>query len=90
MIELYTKNYCPYCVQAKMLLNKWDIPFKEYHIESKSGAKEFLKMQGHTTVPQIYRNGRLLVEGGYDGLVALGKQQLNERLGNINVSDFKL
>jgi glutaredoxin len=73
-----------------MLLNKWDIPFKEKHMESTPGAREFLKMQGHDTVPQIYRNGKLLVEGGYDGLRALGKQQLNERLGNIDVSNFKL
>ena len=73
-----------------MLLNKWDIPFKEKHMESTPGAREFLKMQGHNTVPQIYQNGRLLVEGGYDGLVALGKQQLDERLGNINLGDFKL
>ena len=90
MITLYTKNYCPYCVQAKMLLNEWDIQFKEKNIETFPDAREFLRKEGHGTVPQIYRNGRLLVEGGYDGLVATGQVQLNERLGNIDVSDSKL
>lgn len=90
MITLYTGDLCAYCTRAKMLLNEWDIPFKEKNITHNVEALEFLKLNGHRSVPQIYRNGKLLVEGGYDGLRALGKQQLNERLGNIDVGDFKL
>lgn len=90
MITLYTGDLCAYCTRAKMLLNEWDIPFKEKNITHNVEALEFLKLNGHRSIPQIYNNGKLLVEGGYDGLRALGKQQLNERLGNIDVSNFKL
>ena len=90
MITLYTGDLCGFCTRAKMLLNEWNIPFKEANITHNDQHREFLKSHGHRSVPQIYRNGKLLVEGGYDGLRALDKQQLNERLGNIDVSNFKL
>jgi glutaredoxin 3 len=68
MIIMYTKNNCPYCVQAKAMLNMRGITFDEVNIEQVPSAREFLIAEGHRTVPQIYQNGKLLVEGGYQGL----------------------
>jgi len=65
---MYTKNNCPYCVQAKAMLNMRGITFDEVNIEQVPSAREFLIAEGHRTVPQIYQNGKLLVEGGYQGL----------------------
>ena len=90
MITLYTKTTCPFCVQAKSLLNKWEIPFEEVNIEEDGSARDFIVNEGHRTVPQIYHNGKVLVEGGYNGLEKLSKTEINERLGNIDVSNFKL
>jgi glutaredoxin 3 len=69
MITVYSKNNCPYCVQAKNLLKSKGIVFEEINIEETPGAREFIVAQGHRTVPQIYQDGRLLVEGGFTGLV---------------------
>ena len=68
MITVYSKNNCPYCVQAKNLLKMKGVTFEEINIEETPSAREFIVSEGHRTVPQIYQDGKLLVEGGYTGL----------------------
>jgi len=46
---------------------------------SKVGMK-FIKEAGHTTVPQIYNDFDLLVEGGYNGLAKLSKEDIIGRV----------
>ena len=41
---------------------------KEINIEETPSAREFILSEGHRTVPQIYQDGKLLVEGGFMGL----------------------
>jgi glutaredoxin len=68
MITVYSKNNCPFCVQAKNLLTNKGIGFTEVKIDEDSDAKDFILSKGHRTVPQLYKDGTLLVEGGYQGL----------------------
>lgn len=85
MITVYSKNNCPYCVQAKNLLTMKGIAFEEVNLDNDPAAKEFIVSEGHRTVPQIYQDGKLLVEGGYQGLARQSEefyQQLKEQ--NVN------
>ena len=68
MITVYSKSNCPYCVQAKNLLKQKGVAFEEINIEETPSAREFIVSEGHRTVPQIYQDGKLLVEGGFTGL----------------------
>ena len=68
MITVYSKNHCPFCDKAKALLRLKGIDYAEVKIDEDVEAKEFVLKQGHRTVPQIYCDGKLLVEGGYQGL----------------------
>lgn len=68
MITVYSKNNCPFCVQAKNLLKLKGLEFQEVKIDEDAAAKDFVLAEGHRTVPQIYKDGKLLVEGGYQGL----------------------
>lgn len=68
MLTVYSKNNCPFCVQTKALLAKNSIAFEEVKIDENPDAREFIVAEGHRTVPQIYKDGKLLVEGGYTGL----------------------
>jgi len=68
MVTVYSKNNCPFCVQAKNLLKLKGVDYTEIKIDEDSSAKEFVLSEGHRTVPQIYKDGKLLVEGGYQGL----------------------
>lgn len=74
MITVYSKNNCPFCVQAKNLLKLKGIEFNEVKIDEVPEAREFLVTEGHRTVPQIYQDKTLLVEGGYQGLARQGQE----------------
>jgi glutaredoxin len=74
MVTVYSKNNCPFCVQAKNLLKLKGVDYTEIKIDEDSSAKEFVLSEGHRTVPQIYKDGKLLVEGGYQGLAKKGSE----------------
>lgn len=70
-VEIYTVNYCPYCHKAVDLLDRNNIPYKQYDItdnedEMRKKLGEMFNIEGRVTVPQIVVDGKLL--GGYDKL----------------------
>lgn len=81
MITVYSKNNCPYCVQAKSLLQLKGVEFEEVKIDEDVGAKDFILTEGHRTVPQIYQDGKLLVEGGFQGLKRQSQEFFNQLKG---------
>jgi glutaredoxin len=76
MLTIYSKSSCTYCDQAKALLKSKDIPFTEVRIDEDQSAREFIVSEGHRTVPQIYKDGKLFVKGGFQGLRALNNEEL--------------
>tara|TARA_Y100000385_G_C12611246_1_gene433056 strand:+ start:132 stop:395 length:264 start_codon:yes stop_codon:yes gene_type:complete len=87
MITLYTKDHCPFCTQAKTLLNNNSIPFEEVNIGLDSGARDFVVNEGHRTVPQLYVKGQLLVEGGYQGLANAPLEIIKQRIEELNATE---
>ena len=39
-IEIYTTNYCPFCVKAKSLLKKKNIKFSEIDVSNDEALRE--------------------------------------------------
>jgi GrxC family glutaredoxin len=72
-IEIYTKDYCPYCTAAKELLKSKGVTYEEKDvIENLNFLDEMLaRSEGRKTVPQIFINDKLI--GGFDDLSALNK-----------------
>jgi len=69
-IIVYTKDYCPYCRQAKALLQSKGVEFEEINIgEDEALLEEIWSLSGRKTVPQIFVDGNPL--GGYQELRAL-------------------
>jgi glutaredoxin 3 len=83
MLTVYSKDNCPFCVQAKNLLKLKGVEFEEINISQQPEAREFIMSEGHRTVPQIYQDGKLFVEGGFQGLSKLTEDQLKEKLNAI-------
>ena len=81
MLTLYSKNNCGYCLQAKALLKNNDIPFEEVNIDTDDVSREFVINEGQRTMPQIYREDKLFVEGGFAGLSELGVDTIKTKLG---------
>lgn len=79
-IEIYTKNYCPYCRRAKELLELKGVDFIEHDItDDPGGEAEMRRRAGRQTVPEIFIDDKLL--GGCDDLFALEEAgELDARL----------
>ena len=69
-IIIYSKENCPYCVKAKILLQRKGLQFTEIKINSDQLKEEMVsKSGGRMTVPQIFIDGNHI--GGCDDLYAL-------------------
>lgn len=88
MLTIYSKNNCGYCVQAKAFLKNKDIPFEEVNIEEDADQMQFILSEGHRTMPQIYHNGKLFVEGGYQGLKVLSAEEIKEKINGIDTDSL--
>lgn len=75
-IRIYVKEWCPFCVRAKQLLNSKGYAFEEISIEGKPEmAQELFSRTGFRTVPQIFIGEECI--GGFTELAEL------EREGNL-------
>jgi len=71
-IEMYTTEWCGYCVRAKAFLDARQIPFEEIHLDDDPAFRQrLLDLTGGWTVPQILVDGRPI--GGYDELRLLDR-----------------
>jgi len=80
MLTVYSKKNCPYCDQTKHLLTTKGVEFQVVNVDLDLNARAWLVDQGHRTVPQIYKDGQVFVEGGYKGLSALSDDELLSKL----------
>lgn len=70
-VEIYSSHYCGYCVRAKALLDKKQIPYVEYLIDDQPELRPIMveRAGGSRSVPQIFINDRHI--GGCDDLYQL-------------------
>ncbi|MCP5162774.1 MAG: glutaredoxin 3 [Hahellaceae bacterium] len=76
-VVIYTTRICPYCVRAKMLLERKGVPYKDVSVENDMTLRqEIMRKSGQRTVPQIWIGATHV--GGFDDLYAL------ERAGRLD------
>ena len=69
-VLMYTTAICPYCVKAKVLLQRKGAAFSEIKISDDATRQEMVKKSGgRMTVPQIFIDEKHI--GGCDDLYAL-------------------
>jgi glutaredoxin 3 len=70
-VEVYSTQYCPFCVRAKALLKNKGVAFTEIDVTHDPALREKMVelAGGRRTVPEIFINGKII--GGYDELRAL-------------------
>lgn len=70
-VEIYTKDFCPYCDRATALLRAKGAPYTEIAAAFDAGrrAEMIRRANGRTTYPQIFVGG--VHVGGCDDLHAL-------------------
>jgi glutaredoxin 3 len=79
-VTIYTKNWCPYCMAAKDLLNRKGVPFTEIEISGNGDKRNEMiaRARGRATVPQVFIGERHL--GGCDDLYGLEARGELDRL----------
>ena len=78
-VEIYTTQWCGYCVRAKELLSARGIPFEEIELDATTGFRQqLMDLTGSWTVPQILVDGRPI--GGYTELWRLDREGRLEEL----------
>ena len=81
-VEIYTWQYCPFCIRAKSLLKKKNINFTEYKIDGDEDSRALMteRADGRRTLPQIFINNEGI--GGCDDLYTLeNENKLDALLG---------
>lgn len=70
-VVVYSGPSCPYCVRAKMLLQKKGVTFEDIDVKADPSKRDEMlaKSNGKQTIPQIFINGKHI--GGSDDLYAL-------------------
>ncbi|MFO8155903.1 MAG: glutaredoxin 3 [Pseudomonadota bacterium] len=70
-IEMYGTGFCPYCVRARLLLEKKEAPFTDIRIDREPHRRGEMEERagGASSVPQIFINGQHI--GGCDELYEL-------------------
>ena len=70
-VKIYTTGTCPYCIQAKQLLQARGVTeLHEIRVDQVAGERQKMtEITGRRTVPQIFIGGQHI--GGCDDLVAL-------------------
>ncbi len=82
-VEMYTIDYCSYCIAAKALLGEKGVSYIDHditHLPDAELNRLMLELSGRKTVPEIWIDGQHV--GGYDELRALDDSgRLDEMLG---------
>lgn len=80
-VIMYSTRFCPYCVRARMLLEKKGVEFTDIRVDSEPQLRdEMTKLAGRSSVPQIFIDDEHV--GGCDDLYELELEgQLDKKLG---------
>jgi len=71
-VEIYTKDWCPYCHGAKALLEDKGIEFAEIDVTQDEAQEAVMRTRSaRRTVPQVFIDG--VHVGGFDDLVELDR-----------------
>ena len=80
-VRIYSSNWCPFCVQAKRLLDRKGVSYQELIVDGDPSLQtKMMQESGRTSVPQIWINEDHI--GGCDELYSLDRSaQLDSLLG---------
>jgi glutaredoxin 3 len=78
-VKIYTTETCPYCVRAKRLLERKNVPYEEIDVSWDDEKRmQLMQQTGRRTVPQIFIGDQHV--GGSDELHALEQRGELDRM----------
>jgi glutaredoxin 3 len=79
-VEIYTQDFCGYCVRAKRLLDARNVAYEEFDVVLDPARRSEMieRAGGRSSTPQIFIDGKGV--GGSDELEALDRAGELDRL----------
>ena len=78
-IVMYSTDWCPYCIRAKLLLRKRGYAFEEINVQGNREKRAWLvETTGRRTVPQIFIDE--VSVGGFHEIAALDRRGELDRM----------
>lgn len=72
-VIMYSTGFCPYCVRARMLLDRKGVSYTDIRVDVEPHLREeMIRRSGRSSVPQIFIDD--LHVGGCDDIFALEHQ----------------
>lgn len=79
-VTIYVTTYCPYCVRAKSILKRHNVPYTEVDVTGDDEKRHWLvEATGQRTVPQIFF-GDESIGGCSDLEEVVSRGQLQQKL----------
>ena len=81
-VVIYTTEHCPYCIRARLLLDKKQVEYTDIRIDAEPQKREEMiaRANGGSSVPQIFIDDFHV--GGFDEMAELDVlDELDEKLG---------
>lgn len=76
-IAIYTLDFCPYCDEAKNILDDFNLEYEEIPVEKKSHLRDLLhEVTSQKTLPQIFVEEEFI--GGCDDLKRLSVEEFRK------------
>ncbi|MDX1474061.1 MAG: glutaredoxin 3 [Reinekea sp.] len=78
-VKMYSSAWCPFCIQAKRLLDSKGVDYEEILVDGNSSLRsKMMQESGRHTVPQIWINDFHV--GGCDDLFSLERAKKLDKL----------
>lgn len=79
-LNVYTRQGCGSCIEAKKFLQELNIPYVEINIDADAVGLHFLQSQGDRYLPQFYVENKKFMPGGWNTVQTMRQHEILDRL----------
>lgn len=80
LLNVYTRENCGACIEAKLFLDNLQIPYKEINVDYDQNGLAFLQQNNDKYLPQFYVNGQKMMHGGWNIVRTMRKHEIMQRI----------
>lgn len=80
ILNVYTRDNCPACIEAKIFLHSLEIPFNEINVDIDQSGLNFLHLNNDRHLPQFYSENQKFMPGGWNSVRTMRKHEILNRL----------
>ena len=76
LLNIYTRSNCTACMEAKIFLHNYEIPFNEINVDVDQSGLDFLYKNNDKYLPQFYVEDKKFMPGGWNTVRTMRKHEI--------------